>query len=101
MQGEYNPTVPTRVVFGDGKYDLLKDEIQKLGGKRALVLSGRTVAETTDSVQRLNGALGEMSVGTYSGLTQRAPLATAVEAANIAVARGVDTLLGVGGTRQL
>ena len=98
MHGEYNPTVPTRVVFGDGKYDSLKDEIQKLGGKRALVLSGRTVAETTDSVQRLNGALGEMSVGTYSGLTQRAPLATAVEAANIAVARGVDTLLGVGGS---
>ena len=98
MQGEYKPTVPTRVVFGNGKNGSLKDEIQKLGGKRVLVLSGRTGSEKTDSVQRVNDVLGEMSVGTYSGLTQRAPLAAAIEAANMAVASRVDTLLGVGGS---
>ncbi len=41
---------------------------------------------------------GELSAGVYSGLTQRAPLATAVEAANLAVFQGVDTLVGVGGS---
>ena len=39
-----------------------------------------------------------MSVGVYSNLPQRAPLSTAVEAANLAVANGVDTLVGVGGS---
>ncbi|MEC9286857.1 MAG: iron-containing alcohol dehydrogenase, partial [Chloroflexota bacterium] len=72
MQGEYDPTVPTRIVFGIEKIDSLKDEIQKLSGKRALVLSGRAVAEKTDSVRRINDVLGGMSAGTYSGLTQRA-----------------------------
>ena len=98
LQGAFDPTVPTRVVFGNGKVDSLKDEVQKLGGKRVLVLSGKTVAEKTDSVRRANAALGDLSVGVYSNLTQRAPLSTAVEAANLAVANGVDTLVGVGGS---
>ncbi|SUZ91920.1 uncharacterized protein METZ01_LOCUS44774 [marine metagenome] len=98
LQGSFDPTVPTRIVFGNGKAGSIKDEVQKLGGKRVLVLSGRTVAEKTDSVRRVNDALGGLSVGVYSNLPQRAPLSTAVEAANMAVANGVDTLVGVGGS---
>ena len=98
LQGEFDPTVPSRIVFGNGKVDFLKEEVRKLGGKRVLVLSGKTVAEKTDSVRRVNDALGDMSVGVYSNLPQRAPLASAVEAANLAVAQGVDTLVGVGGS---
>ncbi len=96
--GEYNPTVPSRIIFGQGKADTLAAEIEALGGRRALVLSGRSVAERTDTVRRVNAGLGELSAGVYSGLTQRAPLATAVEAANLAVSAGVDTLVGVGGS---
>ena len=98
LQGDFNPTVPTRIVFGNEKIDSLRDEVKKLGGKRVLVLSGRTVAEKTDSVRRINEGLGDLSAGVYSGLIQRAPLSTAIEAANIAVANGVDTLVGVGGS---
>ena len=98
LSGEFNPTVPTRVVFGQGKVSTLGTEVDQLGGKRALVLSGRTVADKTDAVRKVNEALGSRSVGVYSGLTQRAPLATAVEAANLAVSQRADTLVGVGGS---
>ena len=98
LQGDFNPTVPTRIVFGNEKIDSLRDEVKKLSGKRVLVLSGRTVAEKTDSVRRINEGLGDLSAGVYSGLIQRAPLSTAIEAANMAVANGVDTLVGVGGS---
>lgn len=98
LQGEFNPAVPTRIIFGQGKIDSLRDEVQNLGGKRVFVLSGRAVAEKTNSVRRAVENLGDMSAGVYSGLTQRAPLANAVEAANLAVANGVDTLVGVGGS---
>ena len=98
LQGDFNPTVPTRIVFGNEKIDSLRDEVKKLGGKRVLVLSGRTVAEKTDSVRRINEGLGDLSAGVYSGLIQRAPLSTAIKAANMAVANGVDTLVGVGGS---
>ena len=94
LQGEFNPAVPTRIVFGQGKTESLRDEVRNLGGKRVLVLSGRTVAEQTNSVNRIVENLGDMSAGVYSNLTQRAPLATAVEAANMAVSNGVDTLVG-------
>ena len=98
LQGSFDPTVPTRIVFGNGMVGSIKHGVQKLGGKRVLVLSGRTVAEKTESVRRVNDALGGLSVGVYSNLPQRAPLSTAVEAANIAVTNGVDTLVGVGGS---
>ena len=98
IAGEYNPIVPSRIIFGQGKADTLAAEVEALGGKRALVLSGRSVAERTSTVRRVNAALGGISAGVYSGLTQRAPLATAVEAANLAVAAGADTLVGVGGS---
>ncbi|CAI8011570.1 Dehydrogenase ALT3 [Geodia barretti] len=98
LNGEFNPTVPTRVIFGQGKTASLGSEVAALGGKRALVLSGRTVAEQTDAVRRTHEALGDIAVGVYSGLTQRAPLATAVEAANLAVSLEADTLVGVGGS---
>ena len=98
LSGEFNPAVPTRVIFGQGKSASLGSEVSNLGGKRVLVLSGRTVAEQTDAVRRTQEALGDSMVGVYSGLTQRAPLATAVEAANLAVSLEADTLVGVGGS---
>ena len=98
LSGEFNPTVPTRVIFGQGKTATLGGEVASLGGKRALLLSGRTVAEQTDAVRRTQAALGDSVVGVYSGLTQRAPLFTAVEAANLAVSLEADTLVGVGGS---
>lgn len=98
LSGEFNPTVPSRVIFGQGKADALAAEVASLGGIRALVLSGRAVAEQTATVRDVHAALGDAAVGVYSGLTQRAPLASAVEAANMAVSLGADTLVGVGGS---
>lgn len=98
LNGEFNPTAPTRVIFGQGKADGLGREVAELGGRRALALSGRAAAQQSDVVRRTQDALGDGCVGVYSGLTQRAPLASAVEAANLAVSLGADTLVGVGGS---
>ena len=98
LQGEYSPAVPSRVIFGRGKTASLQQEIAALGGRRVLVLSGRTVAEKTDAVRRVTSSLGDTCVGVYSGLTQRAPLAAAAEAAQMAVETEADTLVGVGGS---
>ncbi len=98
LQGEYRPPVPSRVIFGRGKLSQLKAEVENLGGRRALLLSGRSVAEQTDAVRRTQDALGDSCVGVYSGLTQRAPLSTAVTATKMALETGADTLVGVGGS---
>ena len=98
LSGEFNPTVPTRVIFGQEKVSALGPEVDRLGGERVLVLSGRSVAEKTDAVRKVNDSLGSRSVGVYSALTQRAPLAAAIEAANLAVSQKADTLVGIGGS---
>ena len=98
LQGAFRPQVPYKVIFGEGKASALKAEVEELGGRRALLLSGRSVAEKTEAVRIIANALGDRCVGVYSGLTQRAPLATAVEATRIALTAGADTLVGVGGS---
>lgn len=98
LTGEFNPPVPTRVIFGQGKAAALGREVAELGGRRALVLSGRAAAQHSDVVRRTQDALGDLCVGAYSGLTQRAPLTAAVDAANLAASLGADTLVGVGGS---
>ncbi len=98
LQGEFDPPVQSRVIFGLGKVATLKDEVVQLGGHRALILSGKAVAESTSAVKQVAQALGDSCVGIYSGLSQRAPLASAVAAAAMAVEKGADTLVGVGGS---
>ena len=73
LQGEFRPPVPSRIIFGRGKVAAIREEVEGLGGKRVLVLSGRSVAENTDGVRRVSESLGDACVGVFSGLTQRAP----------------------------
>ena len=98
LNGEFDPPVQTRVVFGRGKADQIREEVDRLGGRRVLVLSGRSVAEKTGAVRQVAAALGDSCVGVYSGLTQRAPLGAAVEATKMALEGKADTLVGVGGS---
>ena len=73
LQGEFRPPVPSRIIFGRGKVAAIREEVEGLGGKRVLVLSGRSVAENTDGVRRVSESLGDACVGVFSGLTQRGP----------------------------
>ena len=73
LQGEFRPPVPSRIIFGRGKVAAIREEVEGLGGRRVLVLSGRSVAENTDGVRRVSALLGDACVGVYSDLTQRAP----------------------------
>ena len=90
--------MPSRVIFGRSKVDGLRKEVENLGGKRVLLLSGKTVAEKTDAVRRTAAGLGDTLIGTFSGLTQRAPIEAAVEVTRMALDAGADTLVGVGGS---
>ena len=98
LYGTYEPPVPSKVIFGQGRAEDLPSELDRLGSQRVMVLSGRSIAEKTDTVKRVEALLGDRCLAVYSNLPQRAPLATAVEATQIALDHGVDTLVGVGGS---
>lgn len=98
LQGEFTPQATPRVVFGRGALARLGDELDALGVARAFVVSGPSVADKTDLLSRVRSILGKRWVGQYSGLSMRAPLPRAVEAARSASDLGCDALVGVGGS---
>ena len=58
LSGEYRPPVPSRIIFGYDKISTLKMELDHLGCDRVMILSGRTVADKTESVQLVQQAVG-------------------------------------------
>ena len=67
LQGEFDPPVQSRVIFGRGKVATLNHEVAQLGGRRVLVLSGKAVAESTSAVNLVAEALGDSCVGLIRG----------------------------------
>jgi alcohol dehydrogenase class IV len=85
---------PSRVVFGAGALERLGEEIERLGAKRALVLS---TPEQRASAEGIAARLGERAAGVYDKAVMHVPIETA-EAARAEAARlEADCCVAVGG----
>ena len=87
---------PRRVVFGRGKTDELGALVGALGGQRALVICGRTVAGGP-MLERVQAALGDRLAGVFDQLRSHTPFADVKAAYEAARAAGADTIVSVGG----
>ena len=85
---------PSRVVFGAGSVTRLPQEVEKLGAKRALVLS--TPGRAAD-VKRLTASLGERFAGLYDGAVMHVPLEVAEDARRAARELAADCCVALGG----
>ena len=86
--------LPARVVFGAGSITQLPAELDRLGAKRALVLS---TPEQKQSAAEVGKALGARCVGTYDKAVMHVPIATAEDARRVARELGADCCVTVGG----
>lgn len=91
--GVHNAT-PPRVVFGPGSVVGLREEVERLGARRALVVStpGRI-----ELAERLASAIGERSAGLLPEAVTQVPIELARRGRDKAAATGADCLVGVGG----
>ncbi|NWF10890.1 maleylacetate reductase [Pseudomonas salomonii] len=87
-------SVPTRVVFGPGKLESLGEEVERLGAKRALVL---TTPEQRELGEHVAFMLGERCAGIYSQAVMHVPIETAEAARDEANRLGADCCVAVGG----
>ncbi len=71
--------------------------MERLGGRRALIITGRTLATQTPLIEQVAALLGERYVGTYAGIRQHVPESGIHEAVTLARARQADLLISVGG----
>jgi maleylacetate reductase len=85
---------PSRVVFGRGALEKLGAEIDRLGAKRALVLS---TPEQRASAEDISRRLGARSAGVYAKAVMHVPIETAEAARAVAKELNADCCVAVGG----
>jgi maleylacetate reductase len=94
MQPFVYEALPTRVVFGTGTVAKLREEVERLGITRALVLA---TPEQQRHAREIAGGLGELAAGVFAGATMHTPVEVTEEALRTARDRRADGLVAVGG----
>lgn len=85
---------PSRVVFGAGTLQQLGAEIERLGVRRALVLS---TPEQVASGRRVLEQLGDLAAGLFPHAVMHVPIETAQQARAEAQRLGADCCVAIGG----
>jgi len=96
--GEYKTYDGTSVVFGPGAVQHLREKVEELGGKRALVVTGRTIMTKTDLVEHVKSVLNERYAGVFGGVLQHVPRQCVIEGARMAREVGSDVSISLGGS---
>lgn len=86
-----------RVIHGVGAARALAEQVDQVGGRRVLVVTGRTLAHKTEVVSGLERALGARWAATFSECDQHVPRPAVLAGAEVAREHGVDCLVSVGG----
>ena len=85
---------PGKVLFGPGSLSKVRDEVDRLGAERALVLSTPDQREQAEGVCLL---LGSKAAGVFDRAVMHVPIETAVEAGAEAKRLGAECLVTIGG----
>ena len=85
---------PARVIFGSGTLSGLRDEAERLGLQRVLVLS--TTAQAAEAL-KLADQLGSLSAGVFSGAVMHTPVDVTEIAIKVVRDLRVDGFVAVGG----
>ena len=94
--GEFNLSRLERVIYGPGKIAALKDEMERRGLKRAVVVTTDVVAKLP-ILKEVTGALGATCALVFEGIIQHVPRGT-VNALEKEIERvDADCLVSLGG----
>ncbi|MBI2216331.1 MAG: iron-containing alcohol dehydrogenase [Candidatus Rokubacteria bacterium] len=98
MSGRAFVNLPTdRVIYGAGTLVDLAPELDRLGLRRAFVITGETIATKTTLLERAKYVLGPRFAGAYTRAGQHVPRTRVLEAARAAAAARTDVLVSLGG----
>lgn len=98
QSGHYSIQAQERVVFGTPAERAIVEEVARIGAARVFVTSTKSLAMLSNGpLQRIEKALGQSHVGTYSSIRSHSPREDVIAAANAARATRADLLVAVGG----
>jgi alcohol dehydrogenase class IV len=73
MQGDYCFLPVEHVIFGAGSLERLPGELERLKVRRALIITGQSLATKTGIVRKVEETLGAAHAGTFSAIRQHTP----------------------------
>jgi maleylacetate reductase len=97
QQGEFTYRAIEHITFGRPCVEVLLQEIERLAARHVFLIAGRSLANSSDLVARLESALGARHAGTHIGIPPHTPRDAALAAANSARRAGTDLLVTLGG----
>jgi alcohol dehydrogenase class IV len=95
-EGEFRFTQLDKVIYGPGKLNAIGRELERRGLRRALVITGKSLA-ASPLIDRVKAALEGRMAGVFSGITQHVPSRTLAGAIEEAKRTQADCLIGFGG----
>jgi alcohol dehydrogenase YqhD (iron-dependent ADH family) len=89
---------PVRLIFGNGEIDLTGEEAKRYG-KKAVIVTGKSSAKSTGTVEKVKKSLEKAGVGyvIYAYVTPNPKVCEVDEAAELAIEEGCDMVIGLGG----
>jgi len=97
-KGEFTFPSISSVVFGKGSMQRVREKVDALGARRALVITVPPLITETDLVERVKMALGDRCAGVFSGVVQHVPRQCVIEGTKMAKEVGADLLISLGGS---
>src|SRR3954467_13845358 len=95
MESFVYEALPTRVVFGSGTVARIREEVERLGAHRALVLS--TPGRGEGLANEVSLLLRDLSAGVHAGAVMHTPIDATEKALSVVRERAVNALVAVGG----
>lgn len=86
-----------RVNFGQPAAPTAAAEMERIGAKRALVVSSGSLARTTNEIDKIQQALGDKAVGLFTNCRAHSPQDDALAVADAARSAKADVFITVGG----
>src|ERR1700694_1994774 len=96
LTGTVQWTAQERVVHGKPAAEAVRAEIERIGAKRVLLLTTRSLADGA-VIRDVTSALGDRCAGRYSAIRAPAPREAVIAGAALAREVEADHLLAVGG----
>jgi len=96
LTGTVNWTAQERVVHGKPAAEAVPEEIERIGAKRVLLLTTRSLKDSR-LVREVTSALGDRCVGSFSDIHAHSPREAVIAGAALARSLQADHLLAVGG----
>jgi alcohol dehydrogenase class IV len=97
----YSYQVPTKIVFGLGSFEKLKDELKQFEFKKALLIIGKTVRKT-DACARLREVLSSAgALSEFNGVSPEPDAPVLATLAKIVRKNPPDLVVGLGGGSSL